>query len=343
MAPLKPRSSIYKQNFAAHFSQQRAQAYSDTTSSRGASSHNIRSIAWNPQGSLIATGAADKTLRVWNPEKPNVRFSTELKGHAAPIEKVAFNPVKDAELCSVSNDGVVKFWDVRTKACINEVKGLGEAFTLAWHPDGESLIVGTKSDKIHVLSPTQAAPLASHQQPVQTNQISFCWGGNKVFVSTGEGKVRVLSYPDLQPLMHYNYDRSRVDGPGATDEYRMKGHTSSCLSVELSPNARYLASGGTDSMICLWDTQDWICQRSFTDMVGPVKSLSFTWDGYYVVGGSDEGTGIECYHCESGERVHTFKTASPSPVVSWAPTRYHLAYSDLGQLRIIAADVPDRK
>ena len=131
-----------------------------------------------------------------------------------------------------------------------------------------------QSDKIHVLSPTQSAPLASHQQPVQTNQISFCWGGNKIFVSTGEGKVRVLSYPDLQPLMHYNYDRSRVDGPGATDEYRMKGHTSSCLSVELSPNARYLASGGTDSMICLWDTQDWICQRSFTDMVGPVKSLS---------------------------------------------------------------------
>ncbi|KAJ0121481.1 hypothetical protein J7T55_008645 [Diaporthe amygdali] len=343
MAPLKARSSVVKQNFASHFSQQRAQAYSDTTSSRGASSHNIRSIGWNPQGSLIATGAADKTLRVWNPEKPNVRFSTELKGHAAPIEKVAFNPVKDAELCSVSNDGVVKFWDVRTKACVNEVKGLGEAFTLAWHPEGESLIVGTKSDKIHILSPTQSTPLASHQQSVQTNQISFCWSGNKVFVSTGEGKVRILSYPDLQPLMHYNYDRSKIDGTGATDEYMMKGHTSSCLSVELSPNARYLASGGTDSMICLWDTQDWICQQSFTDMVGPVKSLSFTWDGFYVVGGSDEGTGIECYHCESGERVHTFKTASPSPVVSWAPTRYHLAYSDLGQLRIIAADVPDRK
>jgi WD40 repeat protein len=57
---------------------------------------------------------------------------------------VAFNPVKDAELCSVSIDGVVKFWDVRTKAVINEIKGLGEAFTLAWSPDGESLIVGNK-------------------------------------------------------------------------------------------------------------------------------------------------------------------------------------------------------
>lgn len=57
---------------------------------------------------------------------------------------MAFNPVKEAELCSVSSDGVVRFWDVKTKAVINEVKGLGDAFTLAWSPDGESLIVGNK-------------------------------------------------------------------------------------------------------------------------------------------------------------------------------------------------------
>lgn len=44
----------------------------------------------------------------------------------------------------MSNDGVVKFWDVRTKNCVNEVKGLGDAFTLAWDPEGESLIVGNK-------------------------------------------------------------------------------------------------------------------------------------------------------------------------------------------------------
>jgi len=56
--------------------------------------------------------------------------------------KVAFHPLKEAELCSLSRDGVVKFWDVRTKKMINEVKGLGDASTLAWHPDGENLIVG---------------------------------------------------------------------------------------------------------------------------------------------------------------------------------------------------------
>lgn len=44
----------------------------------------------------------------------------------------------------MSSDGVVKFWDVRTKACINEVKGLEDAFTLAWAPDGQTLVVGNK-------------------------------------------------------------------------------------------------------------------------------------------------------------------------------------------------------
>lgn len=57
---------------------------------------------------------------------------------------MAFNPVKDSELCSVSGDGTVKFWDVRTKNCFNEVRGLGETFTLAWAPGGDTLIVGNK-------------------------------------------------------------------------------------------------------------------------------------------------------------------------------------------------------
>jgi THO complex subunit 3 len=95
-------------------------------------------------GNLIATGSFDRTLRVWNPEKSLVRYSTELKGHEASIEKLGFNPVKDAELCSISIDGEAKFWDVRNKTLINEVKDLGELFTLAWHPDGESVIVGNK-------------------------------------------------------------------------------------------------------------------------------------------------------------------------------------------------------
>ncbi|KAH6895186.1 WD40-repeat-containing domain protein [Thelonectria olida] len=332
---LRARQSLSKERFSDYFTNLRSQPYSDPNTSRGANPNSLRTIAWNPLGTLVATGSAERVLRVWNPEKPHIKFSTELKGHTASIEKVAFNPTKDAELCSVSSDGVVKFWDVRTKDCFNEVKGLGEAFTLVWAPDGKSLLVGNKADTVFILSPTQPTPISSHQQSFQTNQIAFCWSGNKVFVTTAEGRIRILSYPELEPILHNSFG-------GEPKEFMLNGHTSSCLTAELQPTGRYLATGGSDSIIALWDTTDWICQRTITRMVGPVRSLSFTFDGSYVVGGSDEGSGLEISHAETGEHVHTFKTAGSCPVVAWAPTRYCLAYSDLGVLRIVGVDV-DRK
>ncbi|KAF6838438.1 THO complex subunit 3 [Colletotrichum musicola] len=333
MAPLRTRPSLSKERFPTYLANLKSQPYHDPgSSSRG---HSLRSIAWNPLGTLVATGSSDKTLRVWNPEKPNVRFSTDLKGHSAPVEKVAFNPVKDAELCSVSNDGIVKFWDVRSKTCINEVKGLGDAFTLSWAPDGQSLVVGNKTDNIFLLSPTQSTPIASYQQPGQTNQIVFCWSGEKILLTTGEGKTRILTYPGFKSAFQFN------SGDDST-EFALNGHTSSCLSAEMQPTGRYLATGGSDSIISLWDTTDWICQRTMTSMVGPVRSISFTWDGNFLVGGSDEGSGLDIRHVESGDQVHTLKTAGPCPVVAWAPTRYCLAYSDLGILRIVGVDA-DKK
>ena len=142
MAPSLRSRLLVKNAFAPTFSKQKTQLYSDST--RSSLSHNIRTIAWNPLGTLIATGAGDRTLRIWNPEKANVKNSTELRGHQGSIEQVAWNPVKEAELASCGTDGTLRFWDVRSKASIGEVKVGGECFTLAWTPDGTDLIVGRK-------------------------------------------------------------------------------------------------------------------------------------------------------------------------------------------------------
>ena len=104
----------------------------------------IRSIAWNPTGHLIATGSADKTLRIWNPEKNQVKNSTELRGHTGGIERVAWNPIKEAELASVSSDCTCKFWDVRNKTCLATVQ-IGEpGFSVTWAADGSVCLVGLK-------------------------------------------------------------------------------------------------------------------------------------------------------------------------------------------------------
>jgi THO complex subunit 3 len=67
--------------------------------------------------------------------------------------------------------------------------------------------------------------------------------------------------------------------------------------------------------------------RSLDADFGKTVSLTFT-----------TGSGLEVTHTETGDHVHSFKTAGTCPVVSWAPTRYCLAYSDLGMLRIVGVD-----
>lgn len=170
----------------------------------------------------------------------------------------------------------------------------------------------------------------SFQQPIQTNQMAFDHGGKKIFLSTGEGRIKMLNYPDFSPVSYLPQDPSTP--------FTLSGHTSACLSVELQPTARWLATGGSDSIIALWDTTDWICHRTLIDMVGPVRSISFSFDGSYIVGGSDEGVGLEISHTETGEHVHTVKTAGSSPIVAWHPSRYQLAYSDLGGLKILGVE-----
>jgi THO complex subunit 3 len=172
-------------------------------------------------------------------------------------------------------------------------------------------------------------PISYHQQDVQTNQIAFCWSGTKVFAATGEGRVKILSYPDLEPVFD---SRDWEDKP-----FSLNGHTSSCLSVAVQPSARHVATGGSDSIICLYDTKYWICQRTIVDMVGPVRNMSFSFDGSYIVGGSEEGSGLTISHVETGEKVYSMR-GSPCSVVAWHPNRYHLAYADGGGLKIVGVD-----
>jgi len=121
-----------------------------------------------------------------------------------------------------------------------------------------------------VLSPTQSTPISSHKQPTPTSDFCFSWGGDRIYAAVSQGRTRVLSYPSFVPALQKPYQVSE----GEDSEYILKGHTSDCNAVKLSPTGRWLATGGDDSVIALWDTQNWICKRTITCLSGPVESIS---------------------------------------------------------------------
>ncbi|CAE7012742.1 hypothetical protein CFE70_002266 [Pyrenophora teres f. teres 0-1] len=327
MAPPIRVGSIKKESFAKKFLDFKTSVYQDSLRPASvSSSHYIRSISWNASGTFIATGSADKTLRIWNPEKTNVKNSTELRTPGASagssLERVAFHPINENELASCGTDGMVRFWDIRTKASVGGVE-VGEVpFTLAWTPDGNEIVAGRKDNLLVRIDRAALSVIAEHHQPLQTNQCVFDWSGGHLYSTAGDGSVRVLRYPSFENALTLN------------------AHTSACYAVSMSPSGEYLAAGGGDALVSIWDTQEWICVRTLELTGGLVKTVDFSFDGSYITAGSDdkEEKKIRIAHVETGEIVCSFDVATPAAHVAWHPCRYTLAYSAENQgLKIIGA------
>ena len=168
--------------------------------------------------------------------------------------------------------------------------------------------------------------LARHKQTQQTNQTTFsnAYPPRDLLITQGDGSVKILDYPSMDIL------------------HSLSAHTSSCTAISYCPNGRYVAIGGSDAMISLWDTTGWVCRRTMSSSnSGGVRGLSWSWDGRYIVaagvsedsattGGDGSNHGLEIHHAESGDVVHTVSTSSSGiPAVEWHPNRYWLAYTQI--------------
>lgn len=122
--------------------------------------------------------------------------------------------------------------------------------------------------------------------------------------------------------------------------HTLNAHTSVANCVQHSPNGRYLATGGSDSLIALWDTHEWVCKHTLAKSTSAIHHLSFSFDGAYIVSGcgaeKDGQPGIDIANVESGEYVHTIDTINAPTIVAWHPLRYWLAYAgDPGGVKTI--------
>ena len=80
----------------------------------------LRSVAWSPDNSRIATGSLDHSVKLWNPKTG--RESLTLRGHTAAVMGVYWFPDGD-QLVSRDQNGDVRFW--------NATPGLIESRALA--------------------------------------------------------------------------------------------------------------------------------------------------------------------------------------------------------------------
>ncbi|XP_063901170.1 THO complex subunit 3-like [Zophobas morio] len=268
-------------------------------------SKKVNSISWNCEGKKLASGSSDNTLRVWD---LNQSRGDTYNGHFGPIEKLCWNPSSTDLVATASLDRTVRIWDIRASKSVKTIETNSENINIDWSPDGSTIAVGNKDDQVIFIDAKKWHIISKQKFQFLVNEIKYNKNGNCIFLTNGRGCVCICQAEQMA-LLH-----------------TVVGHTADCTCIAFDKTGKYFATGGADSLLCIWDAEEFIPIRVVSRYETALESLSFSYDGS-IIAVASESHKLELAYVETGECVMDFSAPGPLAAVSWHPSKHVLAYA----------------
>ncbi|KAH6919358.1 WD40-repeat-containing domain protein [Coprinopsis sp. MPI-PUGE-AT-0042] len=295
---------------------------------RYSSSHPVKHVAWSCDGRKLGAVGMDHATRFWDPEQPvplNHQLAEYLAtkftgGHTGRPDHMAFDPTHPDLFCTSSTgDKMIVFWDTCHKSasssygCIDRQKRLHDHPPLRtqYSPDGRSLLFITSGHQLLFLA-HRDRPREAWFQPdsaaVTASKALFSHTGNSILaLYHTSNAIRLHRFPSLLEFEAF------------------PAHIGGCMALALDPRGMYVASGGADSIVNLYDPFDWLPVRTITTSDHGIRELSFSHDGEYLAIAS-RGNYVDVAAVESASRMSRIPTLCPPLTVAWHPSQSVLAY-----------------
>ena len=232
---------------------------------------NVNSVAFSPDGSTIASGSNDDTVRLWDAHTGQRKRT--LQGHTDDIHSVAFSP-DGSTIASASDDDTIRLWDAHTGQRKQTLEGHTHYVnSVAFSPDGQTLASGSWDDTIRLWD----AHTGLHKRILQghtsnVNSVAFSPDGSTIASASSDDTIRLW---DAHTGLH---------------KRTLQGHTSNVNSVAFSPDGSTIASASDDETVFLWDARTGLHKQTLVEHTRDFNSVAFSPDGSTIASASDDNT-----------------------------------------------------
>lgn len=270
----------------------------------------VFSVGWSSDGSCLASASADSTIVIWSLSSPGLRKDAELKEHSNKVDQIAWSRGNPYLLASASSDQSGRIWDIRARAPIATEIFKRDVITVAWNPTDTLLAFGSIDNTLSFYD--IAAGKCRTQLAFKKDLHAFSWdnSGCAFFVTTGSGEIQTFA-GSLET---------------STPAYVLRAHTSACHNIAMDPTHPRFATGGSDSVVLLWDMYELTPCSHYMGLDWEIRQISFSHDGMLLATASED-LFVDIIETETCNRCHKITTVAPQYSVAWHPKSYLLAYS----------------